>query len=134
MFLTPSQRFFEAARCKFFVFRSRPYRARTLAVAAFAAVAAATAIAALRDAAMAAMMKGMHVPPSGNVDRDFAVMMIAHHQGAIDMALAESRHGRNERLRRMAQEIVVEQRQEIVVMQAVLGEELPIPAAAGTSR
>jgi uncharacterized protein (DUF305 family) len=94
----------------------------------------AAAFAAENDAAMAAMMKGMHVPPSGNVDRDFAVMMIAHHQGAIDMALAESRHGRNERLRRMAQEIVVEQRQEIVVMQAVLGEELPIPAAAGTSR
>ena len=76
--------------------------------------------------AMARMMKGMEVKPSGNVDLDFARMMIAHHQGAIDMALAELRHGRNERLRRLAQEIIVNQRQEIEAMQMVIDQELPL--------
>jgi hypothetical protein len=33
--------------------------------------------------------------------------MVPHHQGAIEMALAELRYGRNEPLRRMAQEIIV---------------------------
>ena len=72
------------------------------------------------------MMDGMDVKPSGNVDLDFARMMMAHHQGAIDMALAELRHGRNLRLRRLAQEIIVNQRQEIEAMQMVIDQELPL--------
>jgi uncharacterized protein (DUF305 family) len=48
-------------------------------------------------------------------------MMIAHHQGAIDMAKAELRHGRNEQLRRIAQGIVVEQQQEIEAMRLAAG-------------
>lgn len=88
------------------------------------------AFAAENDAAMTRMMKGMHVKPSGNIDRDFATMMIPHHQGAIDMARAELRYGSNERLRRLAQEIVVAQQQEITVMQMVLEQELPSPAPA----
>jgi uncharacterized protein (DUF305 family) len=84
------------------------------------------AFAAENDAAMIRMMKSMHVKSSGHVDRDFARMMIPHHQGAIDMARAELRYGSNERLRRLAQEIVVAQQQEITVMQTVLDEELPL--------
>ncbi len=57
-------------------------------------------------------------------------MMIPHHQGAIDMAQAELRYGRNELLRRMAQEIIVEQQQEIAAMRLALGQPLPSPAAA----
>jgi uncharacterized protein (DUF305 family) len=49
-------------------------------------------------------------------------MMIPHHQGAVDMAVVELRYGRNEKLRRLAQGIIVEQRQEIEVMQRLLGE------------
>jgi len=52
------------------------------------------------------VMAGMAVASTGNVDADFAAMMIRHHQGAIDMALAELRYGRNERLRRIAPAIV----------------------------
>jgi uncharacterized protein (DUF305 family) len=139
MFLTPSQRLLDAARRALIARRLRSWRLPCLTAAGLVAVAAASAIPASRepdgtafaaenDAAMAKMMKGMHVRSSGNVDRDFAVMMIAHHQGAIDMALAELRHGRNERLKRLANEIVVEQRQEITVMKAVLDEELPVSA------
>jgi uncharacterized protein (DUF305 family) len=47
-------------------------------------------------------------------------MMIPHHQGAVDMALVELRFGHDERLRRLAQGIIVEQRQEIEVMRRIL--------------
>jgi uncharacterized protein (DUF305 family) len=67
--------------------------------------------------AMRLMMAGMDVKPSGDVDQDFAAMMIPHHQGAIDMARAELAYGKNERLRRIAQEIIVEQKAEIIAMQ-----------------
>jgi uncharacterized protein (DUF305 family) len=82
------------------------------------------------QAAMDKMMAGMQVAPSGDVDRDFAAMMIPHHQGAIEMAQAELRHGHNEQLRRIAQEIVVEQQQEIVAMHLALGQKLPPSVAA----
>ena len=52
-------------------------------------------------------------------------MMIPHHQGAIDMALAELRYGHNEQLRRIAQEIIVDQQQEIAAMRLAVGQPLP---------
>jgi uncharacterized protein (DUF305 family) len=76
-------------------------------------------------AAMSKMMVDMGITPSGDVDRDFVAMMVPHHQGAIDMAQAELRYGHNETLRRMAQEIIVTQRQEIVAMRLALGQALP---------
>jgi hypothetical protein len=82
------------------------------------------------DRAMSAMMDGMSIKPSGNIDQDFAGMMIPHHQGAIDMAQAELRYGHNEQLRRIAQEIIVEQQQEIIAMRLALGQALPPPAPA----
>lgn len=83
-------------------------------------------------AAMDKMMADMTVKPTGDVDADFAAMMIPHHQGAIDMALAELRHGKNEQLRRIAQEIVVEQQQEIIAMRLARGQTLPPSAPAQT--
>jgi uncharacterized protein (DUF305 family) len=74
---------------------------------------------------MTRMMVGMEITPSGEVDTDFAVMMEAHHQGAIDMAQAVLRHGHNEQLRRIAQEIIVEQQQEIAAMRLAVGQPLP---------
>jgi hypothetical protein len=76
------------------------------------------------------MMAGMDVKPTGDVDTDFAAMMIPHHQGAIDMAQAELRYGHNEQLRRIAQEIVVEQQQEITAMRLALGQTLPASVAS----
>jgi uncharacterized protein (DUF305 family) len=78
-------------------------------------------------AAMAKMMAAMKVKPSGDVDRDFVATMAPHHQGAIEMAQAELRHGRNEQLRRLAQEIIVEQTQEIATMRLALGQPLQGP-------
>jgi hypothetical protein len=79
-------------------------------------------------AAMDKMMAGMEVKPTGDVDADFATIMIAHHQGAIEMATAELRYGRNEQLRRISQEIIIDQQQEIAAMRLALG--LPPPPAA----
>jgi uncharacterized protein (DUF305 family) len=81
-------------------------------------------------AAMTRMMTGMEIKPSGDVDQDFAAMMIPHHQGAMDMAQAELRHGHNEQLRRIAQEIIIDQQQEIAAMRLALGQPLPPSAAA----
>ena len=80
--------------------------------------------------AMTRMMIGMEIKPSGDVDADFAAMMIPHHQGAIEMAQAELRHGHNEQLRRLAQEIIVTQQQEIAAMRLALGQPLPPSVAA----
>ena len=59
--------------------------------------------------AMTRMTIGMEIKPSGDVDTDFAAMMIPHHQGAIEMAQAELRHGHNEQLRRIAETDVKQQ-------------------------
>ncbi|RYC31278.1 DUF305 domain-containing protein [Lichenibacterium minor] len=95
------------------------------------AIAGADTFTAMMDAAMATMDRAMMAPLSGDPDRDFAAMMIPHHQGAIDMAEAELRFGHDERLRRLAQAIIVEQRQEIVVMRDALASLPPAPPAGG---
>src|ERR1700751_1338928 len=60
------------------------------------------------DAAMSRMMADLAVQPPGDVDKDFVAMMVPHHQGAIDMAQAELRYGHNARLKRIAQESIVD--------------------------
>lgn len=84
------------------------------------------------NAAMDRMMAGMAVKPTGDVDRDFVEMMIPHHQGAIDMAMAVLKYGQNEQLRRIAQEIIVDQQQEIAAMRLAMGDPLPPSAPAPT--
>jgi uncharacterized protein (DUF305 family) len=84
--------------------------------------AAEAAYLAANEAAMDKMMHDMTVQPSGDVDRDFVAMMAPHHQGAVDMAVAYLRYGKNEQLRRLAQEIIVTQRQEITVMRLAIGD------------
>ena len=83
-------------------------------------------------AAMKKMMVDMAVKPTGDVDADFVAMMVPHHQGAIDMALAVLRHGRNPQIRRLAQEIIVTQQQEISVMRLAVGQPLPPSAPSPT--
>ena len=109
------------------------FRPKT-ALCALALMSAATALAAgpgeapfmaENSAAMAKMMAAMDIQPLGNVDADFVAMMVPHHQGAIEMAEAELRYGRNEQLRRMAQEIIVTQQQEIAAMRLALGQPMP---------
>ncbi len=65
---------------------------------------------------MEKMMYGMIAPPTGKLDHDFVQMMMPHHQAAIDMAQVYLRFGSNAQLQRIAQEIIVEQQQEVVAM------------------
>ncbi|HEV2676043.1 MAG TPA: DUF305 domain-containing protein [Aliidongia sp.] len=101
-----------------------------IAAPAYAADPAEKPFLAENAAAMGKMMDGMAPKPSGDVDKDFVAMMVPHHQGAIDMAQAELRHGHNEQLRRIAQEIIVEQQQEIAAMRLALGQPLPPSVAS----
>jgi hypothetical protein len=71
--------------------------------------------------AMTRMMVDMHATNTGDINMDFVAMMIPHHQAAVDMAVIYLRYGTNEQLRRLAQEIVVEQLQEIAAMRHVTG-------------
>jgi uncharacterized protein (DUF305 family) len=67
---------------------------------------------------MERMDNGMKsAPMNGDVDHDFATMMMPHHQGAIDMAKAELAYGKNPVMRRLAEEIIVDQQSEIQAMQ-----------------
>ncbi len=79
-------------------------------------------------------MAAMHVPATGDVDRDFVAMMIPHHQGAIDMARAVLRSSRNQAVRRLAQEIIITQQDEIRAMQLAIGAPAaPAPARDGSA-
>jgi uncharacterized protein (DUF305 family) len=84
------------------------------------------------DAAMNKMMADMTIKPVGDVDRDFVAMMVPHHQGAIDMARAELKFGHNEQLRRISQEIIVTQQQEIAAMRLAVSDPLPPSTASPT--
>jgi uncharacterized protein (DUF305 family) len=70
--------------------------------------------------AMKTMMSNMHVKPTGKPDADFALMMIPHHQGAIDMAKVELQYGTDPELRQLATDIVAAQEKEIAQMKAWL--------------
>ena len=71
-------------------------------------------------ASMKSMMDGMHVKPTGNPDADFVLMMLPHHQGAIDMAKVELQYGTDPELRQLATDIVAAQDKEIAQMKSWL--------------
>ena len=50
---------------------------------------------------------------TGNTDVDFAMMMRIHHLGAIDMAQAELRDGKDPQMKKMAKAIISAQKKEI---------------------
>jgi uncharacterized protein (DUF305 family) len=74
------------------------------------------------DLALSKMSLDMTVERTGDVDRDFVAMMMAHHQGAIDIARAELKYGQNEELLRLARDIIAEQENEMLVMRGTVGE------------
>ena len=60
------------------------------------------------------MMKQMgESKMTGNVDKDFAMMMIPHHEAAVTMSGDELSHGKNLALKKMAQKILEDQTKEI---------------------
>lgn len=80
-----------------------------------------------KHSASAPMQSGMDMKPimltnndkmaamkmTGNVDSDFAMMMRIHHQGAIDMAEAQLRSGKDPEMLKIAKKIIADQKKEI---------------------
>lgn len=70
--------------------------------------------------ANARMHVGMDFAFSGNADVDFVRGMIAHHQGAIDMARVELEYGKDPAIRKLAEEVIRAQQGEIEMMKSWL--------------
>lgn len=72
------------------------------------------------DGAFAAINRRMHrdmmVPAGGNPDAAFAQAMIAHHQGAIDMARVILGFGTDPAIHKLAQEVITAQEGEIAFL------------------
>ncbi|RYE49656.1 MAG: DUF305 domain-containing protein [Sphingobacteriales bacterium] len=63
-------------------------------------------------------MKSMQM--SGNVDKDFATMMISHHEDGISMAKLEVRNGMADKLRQMAKKGIADQQKDISELKSFL--------------
>jgi uncharacterized protein (DUF305 family) len=57
------------------------------------------------------------VQPTGDNDVDFVRLILPHHQAAIDMAKTQLAYGQDPQMRRLAQEIIIDQQSEIELMQ-----------------
>lgn len=69
-------------------------------------------------------MQGMHRATLGREDADpdraFALKMIEHHKGGIEMSQIVQRHGDDKEIKRMAQKTAEMQRKEIAELEAWL--------------
>ncbi|WP_377296002.1 DUF305 domain-containing protein [Rhizobium sp. SGZ-381] len=72
------------------------------------------------EAANRKMHTDMAVTYTGDADVDFVRSMIPHHQGAIDMARVELEHGKDPKIRALAQDVIKAQEAEIAEMKAWL--------------
>jgi uncharacterized protein (DUF305 family) len=59
------------------------------------------------------MIKMESMQMTGDIDRDFARMMILHHRSAIKMAKSELSHGKQIELKEMAIKMIEDQKKEI---------------------
>ncbi|MBI3233563.1 MAG: DUF305 domain-containing protein [Bacteroidetes bacterium] len=55
---------------------------------------------------------------SDNTDKDYAMMMIAHHEGAVKMFTAQINNGMNEKLKQLSKKGITDQTKEIAAFKA----------------
>lgn len=65
---------------------------------------------------------------TGDADVDFAMMMRMHHMGGIKMAEHELTHGKDQRMKDMAQKIIDAQKKEIAEFEQFLVQKGHVPA------
>lgn len=65
-------------------------------------------------------MKELKAAKGKDFDRKFARMMIAHHNGAIDMARNEQKNGKNATAKKLADDVVKNQSTEVKKMNKIL--------------
>ena len=65
------------------------------------------------------MHRDMAVPAGAKPDAAFAQAMIAHHQGAIDMARTVLKYGKDPEIRKIAQDVIAAQEREIKKLAAI---------------
>ncbi|MFI8348400.1 DUF305 domain-containing protein [Streptomyces sp. NPDC085596] len=67
-------------------------------------------------------MTALEKATGADFDRKFLTLMIAHHQGAVEMAGTEQAKGRDGRAMKMADDVIAAQSAEIKEMKGLLGE------------
>ena len=85
-----------------------------------ASEAAATPTTKAYEAANEQMHQAMMIQYTGDADKDFLLGMIPHHRGAVDMAAIVIEYGKNPKVRALAEQIIRDQEQEIVLMEELL--------------
>ncbi|KKW66837.1 hypothetical protein AAV94_13955 [Lampropedia cohaerens] len=101
-----------------------------LALSVTAAHAAGDGVAQSSREAYAQSMGRMHDAMMDGIAHDdadvaFAAGMLAHHEGAVEMARIQLEHGQDETLRELAQAIITAQEAEIRVLRAWLATHAP---------
>ncbi|MGY0501511.1 DUF305 domain-containing protein [Nocardia sp. FBN12] len=69
-----------------------------------------------------AQMSSLEAASGADFDKQWLEMMIAHHEGAVDMAQVELNGGVNPASRQLATKIVADQEAEIATMRGMLGQ------------
>ena len=68
---------------------------------------------AMHKSMMGGMEKMQQMKPTGDIDKDFAMMMKMHHQQGVEMAQMQLAHGKSADMKRMAKNIISSQNKEI---------------------
>ncbi|MCP5405342.1 MAG: DUF305 domain-containing protein [Pseudomonadaceae bacterium] len=84
------------------------------------------------DHANMVMHQGMDIVFTGDADIDFLRGMIAHHQGAVDMAKVQLQYGKNAQVKKLSREIIRAQELEISWMKGWLAQLEGRPHTADT--
>jgi uncharacterized protein (DUF305 family) len=82
------------------------------------------------EAANAKMHTDMAIKFTGNADADFIAGMIPHHEGAVAMAKVVLAHGKDVKVRKLAQDIIKAQNTEIAWMKGWLAKNAKAASAA----
>ena len=71
----------------------------------------------MADDVNAVMAKMMSITPTGNADKDYVTLMLAHHQNAVKLSQDEVSHGHHDNLKMMATKMMTDDKKEITAFE-----------------